>query len=213
MDRLSWAFGTLWRSALVLLTLQIAVVSLAKYVTGGAEAPPPILANAFADPFLLIHVVSGVIALVTGPIQFVRSLRSRFPAFHRATGRLFLSACLIGALSGFILALGTFAGPIAGSGFALQALLTALFACLGLRSVLERRFEAHREWMLRAYALIAAAITLRLMLPASIILGYEFLPAYQVIAWACWTLNLALCEFYIRRQRVSAVSFRTAATA
>ena len=213
MDRSISGFVTMGRAVLVLLTLQIAIVSLLKYVTGGVEAPPPILANAFAHPFLLIHVVSGVVALLVGPLQFVGRIRSLFPAFHRATGRLFVCACLVGAPSGFILALGTFAGPVAGSGFAVQAALTALFTCLGFRAVLQRRFDAHREWMLRAYALVAAAITLRLMLPASTMLGYEFVAAYQVIAWACWTINLLLVELLIRRTRISRSVYATAAVA
>ena len=48
--------------------------------------------------------------------------------------------------------------------------------------------------MLRSYAMTATAITLRLMIPASMLLGLEFRPAYQVIAWISWMTNLALVE-------------------
>jgi uncharacterized membrane protein len=175
-----------------------------RYLTGGAEPPPPIVANAYANPFLAAHVAGGVVALLLGPLQFVRRIRSRMPALHRAIGLTYVAACAVAAPAGFMLALGTVAGPVAGAGFAALALLSAAFTFLGLRAAIGRRFEEHREWMLRSFALVAAAITLRLMLPAAGLLGLDFLPAYRAIAWLSWLSNLALCEYYIRRRRLSA---------
>ena len=202
-----------WRAALVLLAVQIATVSGLRYLTNGEPAPPPILANAFADPFLVAHVVGGIVALLVGPLQFVRRIRARRPALHRATGLTYVAACAVAAPSGLMLALGTTAGPVAGAGFAIQALLLPVFTGLGLRAALGRRFAEHREWMLRSWALIAAAITLRLMLPASAWLGFDFLTAYRAIAWLAWTANLALVEIHIRRTRVPAARYATLAAA
>jgi uncharacterized membrane protein len=206
-------FSTIWRAALVLLTVQIAIVSALRYFAEGGAAPPPILANAFADPFLIVHVAAGVIALLAGPFQFVRPIRARVPALHRATGLIYVGACAVAAPAGFMLALGTTAGPVAGTGFAIPALLLPVFTALGLRSALGRRREEHREWMLRSYALVATAITLRLMLPASALLGFEFLPAYRVIAWLAWTTNLMLVEYHIRRTRAPAARYGALAAA
>ncbi len=191
-----------WRALLMFFAIEIAIVSLMRYVTGGDTPPPPIAANAFAWPFLAIHTVSAGTALLLGPLQFVRRLRTRWPAFHRATGKTWLLACAIAAPSGFVLALGTSAGPIAGAGFALCAVLLAVFSWRGWRAAIERRFDDHRAWMLRSWALIAAAITLRLMLPFSgLVLGLGFYTAYPVIAWLSWLTNLALVETHIRRTR------------
>lgn len=197
-QRLAPILSTAWRAAIVLLTVQIAVVALLTYVGNSGAAPPPILANSFASPFLIVHVVAGVIALVVGPLQFVRLIRARVPALHRATGLIYVGACVASAPAAFMLALGTTAGPIAGAGFATLAVLLALFTYCGLRAAIERRFADHREWMLRSYALTATAITLRLMIPAASFLGLEFLPAYQAIAWLSWITNLALAEYAIR---------------
>jgi len=206
-------YSAAWRAVLVLLTAEIAAASVLRYVTGGAEPPPPIVANAWANPFLILHVIGGVTALLVGPLQFVRRLRARMPAVHRATGRLYVAACAIGAPAGFMLALGTTAGPVAASGFATCALLWPAFTWLGWRAAVRRRFEEHREWMLRSYAITSTAITLRLMLPASALLGFDFYPAYRAIAWAAWLTNLALFEIHIRRTRVAAPRYATLATA
>jgi uncharacterized membrane protein len=200
-------YSAAWRALVVLLTVEIAIVSALRYFTGIEPPPPPIVANAFARPFLVLHVAGGVTALLVGPLQFVRRIRARRPSFHRASGRIYFLACAIAAPAGFMLALGTTAGPIASVGFAIPALLWPAFTWLGYRAAVERRFGDHREWMLRSYALTATAITLRLMIPASAFLGLEFVPAYRVIAWLAWTTNLALFEYYIRRNRDSTASY------
>jgi uncharacterized membrane protein len=199
----SQIYSVAWRAAVLLLTVEIAAVSALRYFSSIEPPPPPILANAFARPFLILHVIGGVTALLTGPFQFVRKVRSRWPAFHRATGRIYILACAIGAPAGFMLALGTTAGPVAALGFAIPALLWPVFTWLGYRAAVERRIDAHREWMLRSYALTATAITLRLMIPAAAFLDLEFVPAYRAIAWLGWITNLALFEYYIRHNRSS----------
>ena len=200
-------YSTAWRAVVVLLTVEIAIVSALRYFTGSEPPPPPIVANAFANPFLVLHVAGGVTALLVAPLQFVRRVRTCWPAFHRATGRIYILACVIGAPAGFMLALGTTAGPVASIGFAIPAVLWALFTWLAFRAAVEGRFGDHREWMLRSYALTATAITLRLMLPASAFLGFEFLAGYRVISWLAWTTNLALFEYYIRRNRDSTAAY------
>ena len=77
-----------WRGVVVLLTLEVATVSALRYLTHSQPAPDVVLANGHAHPFLVVHVVSGIIALVLGPLQFARTLRARFPALHRASGRV-----------------------------------------------------------------------------------------------------------------------------
>jgi uncharacterized membrane protein len=214
MDQpLARIFSATWRAAIVLLSVEIAVVSALRYITGSEPPPPPILANAHADPFLIVHVVAGIVALLAGPLQFVRRIRARRPALHRATGLVYVAACAIAAPAGFLLALGTTAGPVAATGFAIPAVLLPVFTFLGLRAAIERRFAEHREWMLRSYAVIATAITLRLMIPGSALLGFDFMTAYPVIAWASWSLNLAFFELHIRRTRTAAPGFGALATA
>lgn len=213
-SRLGSVLSVTWRGAIALLTLEIAAVSILRYFTSYQAAPPPILANAFANPFLVLHVAAGVTALVVGPFQFVERIRASRAAIHRATGLVYVGACVVAAPAGFMLAMGTTAGSIAATGFAIPALLWPVFTYFGLRLAMERRFDEHREWMFRSYAITSTAITLRLMLPfAGLVLGLPFHPAYQAIAWLSWMTNLAICELYIRGRRTSPEPQRTLATA
>lgn len=64
--------------------------------------------------------------------------------------------------------------------------------------------------MIRAYALTASAITLRLILPAGLALGLSFRQAYILAAWGCWIVNLALAELVILRRPAGTVVPRPA---
>lgn len=203
MKRILPFYSYAWRGVVSLLTLEIAVVSVTRYLLPGGSPPEIITSNAYAHSFLLLHVVGGVIALVLGPLQFVERIRAKAPRLHRTTGKIYAAAVTIGAPAGLMLALGTQAGPIAGVGFAIPAILWPIFTWAGVRAAIEHRSTQHREWMLRSYAVTANAITLRLMLPAAGLSGLPFVPAYRVIAWASWIVTLAFFELYIRRTRLA----------
>lgn len=190
-------------AGLILLALYISNTSVQRYLIGSEAGPPPIVANDFANPWLAVHVIGAAVALIVGPFQFLGVIRGRWPALHRTTGYTYLAACAVGVPAGLILSVGATAGVVAGSGFAVLGLLTIYFTGEGLRTALARRFDEHREWMLRSYALTAAAITLRLMIPTSFVLQLDFTQSYRVIAWACWLTNLAIVEYYIRRTRTA----------
>jgi len=55
--------------------------------------------------------------------------------------------------------------------------------------------------MIRSYALLFAAVTLRIELPLLIMAFGEFTPAYQVVSWLCWVPNALWAERYIRWTR------------
>lgn len=186
---------------LILLTGEVAAVSLLRYFTSLQTPPEVVTSNAFAHPFLILHVAGGVTALLIAPLQLIPRLRERRPAVHRAIGRTYALACAVAAPAGFMLALGTTAGPIAGAGFAVSAVLWAVFTFVGIRAAIEGRLDDHRAWMVRSYAITSTAITLRLMLPfAGLVLAIPFFPAYRVIAWISWLTNLAIAELYLRRR-------------
>ncbi|RZJ36326.1 MAG: DUF2306 domain-containing protein, partial [Brevundimonas sp.] len=60
-------------------------------------------------------------------------------------------------------------------------------------------FARHRRWMIRSLALTFAAVTLRIMIPLSMISGLDFAVAYPAIAFLCWIPNLLLVELWLRR--------------
>lgn len=157
----------------------------------------------------IVHAVSASLALMLGPLQFVASLRSRFPAVHRWTGRGYVLAIAVAWLSSLPMAVHTMTGTVAATGFFALGLIWVVTTGMGVACALQRRFAEHRRWMIRSYALTAAAITLRIYLGASMAVGIDEQLSYPFIAWLCWVPNLLGAEWYLRRslhQRLSPLS-------
>ena len=160
------------------------------------------LDNLGAYPGLFtVHAVAASIALMLGPFQFMAGLRRRWPALHRALGRLCAAAIAAGFVSALPMAVRAQTGALASAGFLVLALLWCGATARGVQLARERRFAAHRAWMLRSFALTCAAITLRIYLGSAIALGIPFEVSYPAIAWLCWVPNALAAEAWLAWER------------
>lgn len=116
---------------------------------------------------------------------------------HRWLGRLYVLAVMVGGVAGFFLALNSFGGLVTHFGFGLMAICwvgTTLVACWQIRN---GNVLAHRDWMLRSYALTLAGVTLRVYLGISTLVGIDFADFYPVLSWICWVPNLLIVEWLV----------------
>lgn len=190
---------------ILLCALSIGVAGYGLFVYAflplGALVHPEIRPAFEAHPVgILAHVFAAALALLIGPFQFVGRLRRSAPALHRWLGRIYLGlGVLIGGAAGLFMAQHAFGGLVARLGFASLALCwlyTGLKAWLAIRA---RDIGAHREWMIRNFALTFAAVTLRLYVPVALMSGLDFASAYAVIAWLCWVPNLIVAQWIVSR--------------
>lgn len=192
--RAAWGVATF----LCLLTGAYAVM----IVASGFEAlPEDIASNSFLTPGgIRFHIAVVAAAIIVAPWQFARTIRNRFPLVHRTMGRTYLVSGFVGIATGTVIALGSAQGLIAGFGFLFLGIAWLMVTTVAYRMILRRDYEAHRRWMLRSFALIFGAVTLRLYIPVSNLVGIEFESSYPVIAWINWVPNILLMEWWIRRE-------------
>lgn len=139
------------------------------------------------------HIISGPFALMGGLVQLSDSVRSRFPKWHRRLGRVYIVCVLfLVAPSGLWMARYAATGAVAAVGFATLAVVTAICAAQGWRAATQRRFDQHRRWMLRCFALLCSAVVLRVIGGLSDVLGLEW--TYPYAAWLSWLLPLLALE-------------------
>lgn len=148
---------------------------------------------------VLLHGLSSVVALGTGPMLLWKDPLGRgwgepTGTVHRALGRLYVGAVLVGGLSGARLAGMAFGGLAAQTGFLVLAALWLTTAGLAFQLARTGRFAEHRRWMARNYALTFSAVTLRGMLHLGQLAGLSFAQVYPWAAWLCWLSNLGLAE-------------------
>ncbi len=182
------------------LSVGVALFSY-RYLPELGHRPPNILGNTFAKPWLKVHVAGAATALLLGPFNFVGSIRRRAPRVHRWAGRIYIVGCLVGGMGGFVIGFGSFAGPIANTGFVSLAVCWIVANVQGWRSAMDGRFADHRAWMIRSFAMTFGAVLLRVYLPLSQLLHVPFIEAYRAIAFLAWVPNLMVAEIYLRRTR------------
>ncbi len=159
---------------------------------------------------LIVHGTASGLALGLTPLQWAASVRRRWPAFHRLTGRILAAAIGVGAATGLVVAQVSYAGLSGTIGF---SLLSVIWTWCCLRSVATIRVgdrAGHRRWVIRTSALTFAAVTLRVATGASVVvltaatdMGAQaaFDRAYVVMPFFSWMFNLAVVEWVLQRSR------------
>ena len=195
-------------------------------VDAGVLRTKPASRSALFLFFFYIHISGGLVGMLIGPIQFISAWRKRYPKLHRWLGTAYFAgifssrieeqrlmshqprAMVINhpseptsglAIAGLIIAPFAMGGSIAQTGFFVLGWVWLAVTGMGLRTLLRGQYQAHRQWMIRSYALTFAAVTLRIWLPLlQFALGLDFITAYMIVAWLCWVPNLTWAEWKVR---------------
>jgi uncharacterized membrane protein len=189
-----------------------------KFITHG-YVPGDTLGN-FA---VVMHVASAVVVMLAGSLQLVPGVRSRFPAFHRWNGRIYMLTAVALSMAGLYMtwirgSVGDLSQHLGGS---LGAVLIWLCAAMALRYALARDFKTHRRWALRLFLVASAAWFFRLMFFLSLLLfgpfGFDPTtlqgPLLTFMSFAQYLLPLAVLEICLRAQDHSSAPGRMAAAA
>lgn len=101
------------------------------------------------------HFLAGAVVLALGPLQFISSIRTRWPRFHRINGRIYVTAALAAGLGGiaYLVLRGAVGGAVMNIGFGVYGALTVLAAIKTYRHARARRIDLHRAWAMRLFAL------------------------------------------------------------
>ena len=186
-NRISWGIMTFLALGVVLV--------VSRYFTMNPEVFFPQQRETYLahQAGILTHIVGGVLALGFGPFQFLHRIRTRRPQVHRWIGRLYLIGILLGGTAGLYMAFYAYAGAAASLGFATLAILWLITGFMAYRTIRVGNTAAHRQWMIRNFALTFAAVTLRLEMPF-LTMFFGETTGYEIVAWSCWIPNLLVVE-------------------
>src|SRR5216683_1282400 len=147
------------------------------------------------------HFSRYIVPLLTGPWQFSEKLRARWLNLHRWLGRFYLLEVAVGSIAGLAMATVSEEGLPTHFGFGMLAVLWFFTGLQAYRMVRGGNIVAHRQWMIRNFALTLAAVTLRNYLPLMlIVLHWSFRSSYITVSWLCWVPNLLIAEWMLRRR-------------
>ena len=201
--------------ALSVIPVAAGVVRLVSLATGETVT----LANArfFTHPLpVQLHIVGASLFCVLGALQFWPGFRRRFPRWHRMAGRMLAPADIVAGLSGLWMNQFYPYGPNDGLllyffrlFFGAAMVLTMV---LGIAAILRRDVAQHRAWMMRAYAIgLGAGTQAVTQLPWILAVGLPGELPRALLMGTAWVLNLAVAEWFIRRQSGAAFGAPVAA--
>lgn len=151
----------------------------------------------------LLHLVPGLIFVILGPLQFVAWIRTRHIKLHRWCGRIYVAAGLFVGVTALIFGIVIgFGGPAETSAVTFFSLLFLIFLGLAVFRIRRREIAAHREWMIRAFALGLAVTTMRPMIV--IFLAFTELSFSEILGiafWLAFSLHLVIAEIWVNVTR------------
>lgn len=158
-----------------------------------------------------VHIAFAGVALLLGPVQFVRGWRARWPRLHRVVGRLYLVGVGVGSLGGLVISTASSVGFLGFFGFGSLAALWAWTGWRAYRAIRAGQVPEHHAWMIRCFALTYAAVTLRLWVGVLVAVQLPFTgpgadpvtlfdAAYAPVAFLCWLPNVVVAEWLVARR-------------
>jgi uncharacterized membrane protein len=169
-------------------------------------------ANVEAQAAIGIHMAAGAAVLLLGPVQLIGAVRRRWPALHRWLGRVYVIASAAAGVGGlvFIFAKGTIGGAPMNVGFGLYGALMLIASIEAWRHALAGRFDVHRAWAIRLFALAVGSWLYRMDYGFWLIgmnrIGHNehFTGPFDVVmAYFFYLPNLAVAELFLRGQRMA----------
>lgn len=152
--------------------------------------------------YVALHGIPAGLVLLLGPVQFVPTIRTRYPVAHRIISKVCLVFVSIGIVMGVVAASVSTSGLAAQFGFLLLAAAWFYSGLLAYRTARQRQYGLHRVWLIRNYALSFAAVLLWVFLviglqAMTVNLAITFGDVYTTSVWCSVLVSYLVAEWFI----------------
>jgi uncharacterized membrane protein len=148
---------------------------------------------------LLAHITAGGGAIVSGILQFWEKLRNYSRKLHRLIGFIYLLAVLTSGLCAVVLAFTTAYKVNLPYAFSLQIWVSVWVNAtfIAYYAAIKKKFQLHKEWMIRSYIITVAFVVSGLLLKIPYI---QSLGSFEDISpslfWFGWAVPLYIYEMF-----------------
>jgi hypothetical protein len=200
-----------WAAVVVLCTIATAVSirRLVALADSSHPSPSPLAALdalfAARAGLTRTHVIAGLLLALFIPVQLSAGVRRRFPHLHRWVGRTLMIVGIVVGLSGYAMVVTPIGGPLEVSAIVFYG--TALLASLLIawRHIRRGDVMRHREWILRAIAIVLGIATTRPVVAAFFATSplTQLSPSqfFGAAFWIGFTSTALAGEWYVRSTR------------
>ena len=164
--------------------------------------------------FFGLHVALAGIITIGGPLQLMKNVRSRFPKFHRISGRIYIySAFLIGIAGLYLSWIRGSVGGIIGSVFiSVNGILIFVCALYTIKKAVAHQLKEHRKWAIRLFLAVSGVWFFRVFLmlwltihkgPAGFDMETFQGPALNMLYTFSYILPIVSAELYFRAKETN----------
>jgi len=152
---------------------------------------------------IVIHIVGATLYSLLGALQFSPGFRKHNRVWHRIVGRILLPCALAVASTGLWMTMNYPWPPNDGVAVFLERIVfgTAMLLsiALGIEAIRKKKFAAHGDWMIRAYAIgLGAGTQVLTHLPWFILVDLKpGLTPRAIMMGLGWVINIAFAEWVI----------------
>lgn len=150
--------------------------------------------------WFVAHILAASFSLFLGPVQFWKSIRTKYSRYHRIAGKIYIIGSLVAGVSALRLSL---IFSCVGCRFSLMPLsiLFILTTSLAWYAITQKNITAHQQFMVRSYTCALAFVFVRLyqVIPMDFLFGVIEEPKIKsvVIEWMFSILPLIIVEIFI----------------
>ena len=157
------------------------------------------------------HVFSIIFALLAGFTQFSNFILQKHKPLHRILGKIYAYDILfINFPAAMIMAIYANGLLPTKTAFVILDCLWTWFTYKAVVEIKHKNITAHKQFMIRSYALTLSAVTLRMWkIIISSFIYVDPIHLYMIDAWMGFVPNLLFAEWLIRRQFSKKLSFKS----
>lgn len=155
-----------------------------------------------------MHYFMGAVLVLAWPILFSSRIRVRHRAVHRWTGRVYVTAGFLVGIGGLSFILAHHDGGASHMAFAVWGTVMMLSAVMAYVHARAKRFDVHRAWAIRLFAMVLGSWVFDLEYKAWADLtggigfgeGQDLGPSDYAILYLFFVPNLLVAEYFIRNK-------------
>lgn len=150
--------------------------------------------------WFVAHILGATCSLFLGPVQFWKSIRTKYIRYHRLAGKIYIIGTLIAGVAALRLAL---IFSCVGCRFSLipLSILLIFTTSLAWYTIKQKKIIAHKQFMVRSYTCALAFVFVRLyqVVPMDSVFGVIEDAAVKsvVIEWMFSMLPLIIVEIFM----------------
>ena len=151
---------------------------------------------------LYVHMLGGTVMLFLGAANlYIGASRSHF-SYHKLVGLTYLCGGSIGAVAAMVVVLSHAhkSNPtviFSNATVSLVTLAVAWLGCAGMayRAARNRRYDSHRQWVIRSYVLAWSFVFCRI---AGRVSDLDEMGGGEAFIWLSWVAPFIVCEFALQ---------------